>query len=112
LLIVFGYGKILKFEDNEILNGLINELSIAYYSIINNLNQAEIASETMEANRMKMELSETFFKSGKIDIGIYKSDLENYYKSKAKYIEIINTCERELFILKRMVGTEIIKKQL
>ena len=99
----------MEYEDDELLNQLINELSKVYYSIINNLNQAELASEILEANRMKMELSETFFKSGKTDIGIYKTDLENYYNSKAKYLAQINTCKQELYLLKKMVGTEIIK---
>lgn len=101
--------KIIEYEDNEILNELINKISLKYYSIVNNLNQAELASEVLEANRMKMELSESFFKSGKIDISIYKTDLENYYQSKSKYLEVINKCKYELYDLKKLVGTEIIK---
>lgn len=101
--------KILEYEDNAIINELINKVSTMYYSLLNNINQADIASETMEANRMKLEVSEKFFKSGKMDIGNYKTDLENYYKSKSQYLDILNTCNKELYILKQLIGTEIIK---
>lgn len=101
--------KIIEYEDNEILHELVNKISLKYYSIVNNLNQAELASEILEANRMKMELSESFFKSGKIDISVYKTDLENYYQSKSKYLDVINKCKYELYDLKKLVGTEIIK---
>jgi peptidoglycan/LPS O-acetylase OafA/YrhL len=101
--------KIVEQEDNDLLIELIQKISTVYYSIVNNMNQLELASETMEANRMKMELSETYFKSGKIDIGIYKTDLENYYQSKAKYLELLNNCNKEIYLLKKLVGTEIAK---
>lgn len=101
--------KIIEYEDDELLRELVNKINVKYYSILNFLIQIETASEILEANRMKMELSETFFKSGKIDIGIYKTDLENYYQSKGKYLEIMNKCRQELYDLKNIVGTEIIK---
>ncbi len=102
--------NIIDYEKDAKTNELINEISKVYYSLLNNINQAEIASEKMEANRMKLDVSETFFKSGKIDIGIYKNDLENYYNSKANYSQIISSCNHELFMLKKLVGTEVTLK--
>lgn len=101
-------SKIIDFESQENIKMLINEISLKYYTLLNYLDQIELSAESMEANRMKMELSEKFFKSGKLDIGIYKTDLDNYYMSKAKYLELSNKCSQELFQLKQLVGSEII----
>jgi hypothetical protein len=110
-----GHEKnVLVFQSNALIaekNAMIilirEELINKYFDVINAYEKLEVANEALEANRMKLTVSEKFYTEGKLDIGLYKADLDNFYLSKSHKVDCESDFMSKYYVLKEFVGADI-----
>ena len=87
---------------------LIRTEVIRFYNLLKNqLKALELKTEVIEANEIALEVSERYFKSGKLSVDQYRMSVDVNYTAKLEYEKAKNEAWYSIRMLRELVGEEI-----